>query len=1389
VTFIPTDIANYMAVTFSVPVTVYDGIVSPLNIALTPPPSLFYDGKEKAFRVSRSALVSAGSYGHVLVVKSDGTVSATGDNSAGQTNVPAGLTGVVAVATGSSSSMALKSDGTVVEWGNLGTGSAPVGLTGVVAIARGTDHALALKSNGTVVAWGDNSAGQCNVPAGLLNVVGITGSNDTSYALKSDGTVVAWGAQPTIPDGLSGVIAIHASSDGGMVALKSDGTVVALGFEAPPAGLSDVVAVAAGRNHRVALKSDGTVVAWGSGTTFTPTGSNSNLVPWNVSDVAAIAAGDDRTYAIKTDGSVVWWGNGSGTGAHRVNGEVYRTPEGYGVSVPAITSILTASSAGFAFSATYTGRDGTTYAASATPPTVPGDYDVTVTGTDPDFAATKTIDFSITKGRPIILSTPFPSGISYGETLASYPLLEGTASVPGTFAFENPSTIPNAGDSMHNLVFTPTDTDHYEPVTVAMEVRVSKATPSLVALPTATTATHGQALAELTLANGLASVSGTFTFNSVATVSAGTTKQTVTFTPNDATNYNAVTTELDVTVAPATPSILTNPTATPIAAGQTLSSSTLSGGEASVGGTFTWENPNTAPATGTTSQSFVFTPNDTVNYTTSTGTVSVSVDKATPTVITPPIASDITFGQSLAASILDGGVASVAGKFAWANPATEPNAGTVSYAFTFTPDVTTNYQSTTGLVSVTVNQAVATVTLGNLTATYDATAKAASVATNPEGLTVVLSYNGEATAPTNAGTYEVVATINDTNYTGTKSELLTIAPGRLFGIGGDPLGRTTSSVITLPGDPIIQGIACDGERIYVNSSSSEIRVYDLDGALLESHAVENLPPLGNNQMAFAGGYLFARNDDTLYRISTTDWSSTPVEVDSSHAMLTCAWWMYGSLFDTPDGKLGVMGPTIDGQFTVRLYQVSSDGLTLTWERDQVINDTWSTDEHGMACDGAYFYRMSMLDGCKVYDLQSGEIVHGGEGWNLWSAADGGTIENPTWLTRNHRTGQLIAGDFQADQLLVFTPDDGINFTAPQSMIYDGSGKVFSASSTVPCTFEYTYKGIGITSYGPSTEAPKNAGNYVVTASSTDSSPEGSSSVPFTIATKNLTVTSDAKTKLYGAVDPALTYQSSGLVGEDEITGSLTRAPGENAGSYSILQGSITAGANYEISYTGADLVVEKAPIAPTNFLAAQTTNLTADLSWTPNTSGNAACTGFKISHKPSASDTWTEKTVASNVSTYSVSNLLSGTVYDFRIASLNGGDSSSVVTTTISTWTSREEWRFTNFGTITGSGNAADNASPSGDGMPNLLKYALGLSATSRNVGDSLNNQINADRRFTLTFTRARTELTYTVEGSNDLKSWSVLVVNPGSVGESVTVTDESSASAPRRFLRLKVSD
>ena len=78
----------------------------------------------------------------------------SGFNAYGQTNVPAGLSNVVAVAAGGYHSLALKADGTVVGWGANGDGqtSAPGGLVGVVSLAAGEMHSLAITNSAAVTA-------------------------------------------------------------------------------------------------------------------------------------------------------------------------------------------------------------------------------------------------------------------------------------------------------------------------------------------------------------------------------------------------------------------------------------------------------------------------------------------------------------------------------------------------------------------------------------------------------------------------------------------------------------------------------------------------------------------------------------------------------------------------------------------------------------------------------------------------------------------------------------------------------------------------------------------------------------------------------------------------------------------------------------------------------------------------------------------------------------------------------------------------------------------------------------------------------------------------------------------------------------------------------------
>lgn len=84
-----------------------------------------------------------------------------------------------------------------------------------------------------------------------------------------------------------------------------------------------------------------------------------------------------------------------------------------------------------------------------------------------------------------------------------------------------------------------------------------------------------------------------------------------------------------------------------------------------------------------------------------------------------------------------------------------------------------NYEGTAS-TNFEIVKGTAQIILSNLETTYDSTAKAVSYETVPAGLVADFTYDGDSEAPTNAGTYEVIATINDANYNGTITEVLTI---------------------------------------------------------------------------------------------------------------------------------------------------------------------------------------------------------------------------------------------------------------------------------------------------------------------------------------------------------------------------------------------------------------------------------------------------------------------------------------------------------------------------------------------------------------------------------------------------------------------------------------
>lgn len=164
----------------------------------------------------------------VTAIRSDGTLVASGWWIHLFPPPPPGQ--FVAVSTGAKHAIALRSDGTLANWGETVPGPTPTGT--FKAISAGARYGLAIRTDGTLVYWGNGFAGLGAVPPGEF--IAVSAGELHALALRTDGTLAAWGSDAY----LNGILN-------------------------PPPGTFR--AVAAGYSFDAAIRSDGTAVIWGSG--------------------------------------------------------------------------------------------------------------------------------------------------------------------------------------------------------------------------------------------------------------------------------------------------------------------------------------------------------------------------------------------------------------------------------------------------------------------------------------------------------------------------------------------------------------------------------------------------------------------------------------------------------------------------------------------------------------------------------------------------------------------------------------------------------------------------------------------------------------------------------------------------------------------------------------------------------------------------------------------------------------------------------------------------------------------------------------------------------------------------------------------------------------------
>ncbi len=827
------------------------------------------------------ASVSAGAY-HTVFVKTDGSLWAVGLNSDGQLgngtntnlNTPAQVaTSVSSASAGAAHTLFVKSDGSL--WatganssGQLGNGtttkrsSAAQVATGVVTASAGNSHSLYVKTDGSLWATGSNSFGQLGDgstttrTSAVQITTGVTtaSAGDThSFFIKSDGTL--WGM--------------------GSNSLRELGDGTTTGRSAPVAISTAVISVSAGSNSTFFIKSDSSLWSMGSNSS----GRLGLLVDVRASSIpiatAVTAVSGGTFHALFIDANRVLWAVGANSSGQLGDGTTTSR------SAPVqIASNVVSADAGYQHSV-FVKTDGTLWAMGSNTYGQLGDGSTTSKST-PVQVATGVVAASAGFGHTLFIKADgslwavgynLSGQLGTGTTTnRSTPIqiATGVASASAgsshSLFVKTDGSLWGAGSNSSGNLGNGSTTDRSSPIQISTGVSNASAgvTHSVFVK------TDGSLWAMGDNSNGQLG-DGSQTMRTtpvqiaagVAVAFAGSTHSVFV-----KTNSSLWTTGANSSGQLGDGSLIRRTLPVQIAIG-------VSSASAGEGDTYFLLR-----ADGRTTPPFQITPS-----------------------ITWPNPAAVTYGTPLSSNQLNA-ISSASGSFTYSPAAgTVLNAGTHTLSASFSPTDAESFTTAFATRQFTVQPAPATVTLSDLERTYSGVMQTPTVTTVPDNLAISLTYNGSLTPATNAGSYAVVATITDSNYTGSAAGTLTIAKAVPLVTWNDPdsitygtalsgaqLNATTAVAGTLTYLPDAGTILDAGTRMLTVSFTPDDKANYVGLAIQRALTVNKAPAtltLGSLSSTYDGSahsVSIVTSPANLMVVVTYDGSPTPPTTAGSHTV-------------------------------------------------------------------------------------------------------------------------------------------------------------------------------------------------------------------------------------------------------------------------------------------------------------------------------------------------------------------------------------------------------------------------------------------------------------------------------------------------------------------------
>jgi hypothetical protein len=348
-------------------------------------------------------------------------------------------------------------------------------------------------------------------------------------------------------------------------------------------------------------------------------------------------------------------------------------------------------------------------------------YPITFTPSNINFLPMSlTVVRDVAKLNSTVSIAPLASSIFTSQTLGDSVLSGGLTNTPGTWAWYDPLTNHyGAGIVRPAIVFTPTDSNNYQPTTIEVNLEVLSEDSAIQAelgqTPVASAITYGQQVETSTLSGGSAtaggsSVAGEFVWAHPTTVLAPSNRtQQVTFTPTSA-RYLGFTLDVNITGIKRTPFVVHSPQAEGLQVGDSLSDSILTGGETDVEGVWEWLSEDNEVEAGSQTYLARFIPSDSETYSSVSQNIEVTVSKIQSEIsLNPEIESELTYGVLLSDITVTGGLATTAGSFAWSDSTIKPEVGDSDQTLVFTPTEANKYLGFSVTVTITVGKAEPTV--------------------------------------------------------------------------------------------------------------------------------------------------------------------------------------------------------------------------------------------------------------------------------------------------------------------------------------------------------------------------------------------------------------------------------------------------------------------------------------------------------------------------------------------------------------------------------------------------------------------------------------------------------------------------------------------------------